>query len=39
MDNKESGKIHRQMFGASREEDGNPGWGSPENVGQVDLGF
>jgi hypothetical protein len=26
-------------FGAPREKEGKTGWRSPENVGQVDLGF
>ena len=27
------------FFGAPREKEGNTGWRSPENMGQVDLGF
>jgi hypothetical protein len=39
MDNSTSGKTTVGCFGAPREKEGKTGWRSPENVGQVDLGF
>jgi hypothetical protein len=28
-----------RCFGAPREKEGKTGWRSPENMGQIDLGF
>jgi hypothetical protein len=32
-------KSTNRCFGAPRKKEGKTGWRSPENVGQVDLGF
>jgi hypothetical protein len=32
-------KATDRCFGAPRRKEGKKGWRSPENVGQVDLGF
>jgi hypothetical protein len=39
MDNSTSEKSTVRCFGAPCEKEGKTGWRSPENVGQVDLGF
>jgi hypothetical protein len=42
---KDNGKLNKQenttigCFGAPREKEGKTGWRSPQNAGQVDLGF